>query len=312
MSSNDPMIYNFNLLKSRVFDTLKLTDVSKQIKKVKGPTLCIGSGGSKVVATFASIVLNHKNKCVCKVMEPRDALYENISSYKNLFVCSYSGNNHGVDIVKNFKLKKHLLTYGDNNQDDYIKLKCNSSIDKEMSFISIGATLMPMSILLDYYLKEDSHHLIDKIISRCENMNFQSIDTSIPFELMSGQDTITSEIYLESTFVESGLSDLIVHHKYDYCHGRSTLSYKQDKNLIYLISNRNELDNHLLTQLESKYKSIIILESDYSDPVINNFDLTIKSIYLSKHLADLKNMDLSIVDYNKDLCKKLYKYKGEM
>ena len=63
MSKNDPMIYNFNLLKERILDTLSLTNLNKKLKKVKGSTICIGSGGSKVVASYASIILNAKKEC---------------------------------------------------------------------------------------------------------------------------------------------------------------------------------------------------------------------------------------------------------
>ena len=62
MSQNNPMNYNFDLLKERILDTLKLTNINKNLKKIKGNTICIGSGGSKVVATFASLVFNTKNK----------------------------------------------------------------------------------------------------------------------------------------------------------------------------------------------------------------------------------------------------------
>ena len=109
MIKNDPMDYNFNLLKERILDTLKLTNRNKTIKTIKGPTICIGSGGSKVVATFASSILNTKNNCATKIMDPRDVLYENLKGYKNIFMCSYSGSNHGVNILSNLKIKKYLF-----------------------------------------------------------------------------------------------------------------------------------------------------------------------------------------------------------
>ena len=93
------MIYNFEILKERTLNTLNLTTSIKKLNKIKGPTICVGSGGSNVVAAFASIILNTKNSCPTKVCEPRDVLYENLENYKNLFVCSYSGNNHGVNIL---------------------------------------------------------------------------------------------------------------------------------------------------------------------------------------------------------------------
>lgn len=312
MSKNEPMNYNFKILKERLLDTINSTNLNKKLKKIKGNTICIGSGGSKVVATFASLVLNTKNNCSVKILDPRDVLYENTSPYKNIFMCSYSGNNHGVDIISNLKQKKYLLTYKEENKENYINLKCISNLPKEMSFISLAATLMPMSILLKYYLNEDITTLINEMFDKIEKTTFSLKDNNLPFEIMSGNDTLTPQIYLDSTFIESGLSNLTIHTKYDFCHGRSTLSYKQKSNLIYLISNKKELDSLLLNNLKIHYNDIVTLQSEYKDPIINNFYLTLQALYLTKYIASSKNIDLSIVDYNKELCKKLYKYKGEM
>ena len=275
MSKNDPMIYNFNILKERVVDTLKLTGAKKELKKIKGSTICIGSGGSNVVATFASTVLNIKNCCPTKVMEPRDVLYENIKKYKNLFVCSYSGNNHGVNILENLKIKKYLLTYGEETSNKFHKIDCKSSITKEMSFISLGATLMPMSILLSYYLNKNCSPLTQELLDKTHNQTFDLGNTDLPYDVMSGNDTLTPEKYLNSTFAESGLGSLVVHKKYDFCHGRSTLAYTGKRNLIYLLSNKKELDILLLEKLKGRYQHIIVLESNYNDIVIDNFNLTI-------------------------------------
>lgn len=312
MSQNNPMNYNFDLLKERILDTLKLTNINKKLKKIKGNTIFVGSGGSKVVATFASLVFNIKNKCTTKVLDPRDVLYENLHSYKNLFVCSYSGNNHGVNILSDLKAKKYLLTYKDDKKEKFINLNCKSSIDKEMSFISLAATLMPMSILLSYYLEKDITNLINEMFDKVANIKFNIKNAQLPFEIISGNDTSTPHVYLDSTFAESGLSNLTIHSKYDFCHGRSTLSYTNKSNLIYLVSNKKELDELLLANLENRYNDIVILSSPYKDPIINNFYLTLQAIYLTKDLATGKNIDLSIVNYDKELCKMLYKYRGEM
>lgn len=311
MSKNDPMIYNFNLLKERIFDTLKLTNINNQLKKIKGNTICVGSGGSKVVADFASIVLNTKNSCSTKKMDPRDVLYENLKLYDNLFMCSYSGNNHGVDILSSLKIKKYLFTYGDIQKEHYKRLQCNSSLPKEMSFISLAATLMPMSVLLSYYFKNPTS-LINDLFEKATKQSFNINNINLPFDVISGNDTSTPAIYLDSTFVESGLNSITIHSKYDYCHGRSTLAYAQERNLIYLVANKKELDNLLLTNLKTRYKNIIVLESNYNNVVLDNYYLTLQAVYLTKYLSELKNIDLSIVNYDKELCKTLYKYKGKM
>lgn len=312
MSKNNPMRYNFEKLKERILDTLKLSNVDKHLQKIKGPTICVGSGGSKVVADFASLVLNTKNNCSVKVLDPRDVLYENLTPYKNLFVCSYSGNNHGVNILSSLKAKKYLLTYKEDKKENFNTLTCSSSLNKEMSFISLAATLMPMSILLSYYLNKDISGLIEEMFSKVQSQNFFIQNTSLPFEVMSGNDTSSAEVYLDSTFVESGLNTLTIHSKYDFCHGRSTLAYTRESNLIYLISSKKELDELLLENLQNRYSSIITLQSDYEDPILANFHLTLQAMYLSEYLATKQNIDLSIVNYDKELCKKLYKYTGEM
>lgn len=305
---NDSMEYNFKMLKERTLNTFT---TSKLLKKVKGPTICVGSGGSKVVACFASTLLNIKNNCPTKVLEPRDVLYENLSNYKNLFMCSYSGDNHGVDILSKLKIKKYLLTYGDKENESYKKIKCCSSLPKELSFISLAATLMPMTILLSYYEK-NYLTLVNEMFNKAETLSFNIKNIDLEFDVISGNDTLTPEIYLDSTFVEAGISSITRHSKYDYCHGRTTLPFKEKRNLIYLISQRKELDNLLLDILKEKYDSIIILESNYDDIVINNYYLTLQTMYLTKYIAKQKKLDLSEVIYEKEITKKLYKFKGKM
>jgi len=311
MSKNDPMIYNFDMLKERIFNTLKLTNLNKELKKIKGTTICAGSGGSKVVADFASNVFNIKNNCPTKTMDPRDVLYENLNSYNNLFVCSYSGSNHGVDILSPLNIRKYLLTYGDIKKENYKMLKCNSTLPKEMSFISLAATMMPMSILLSYY-SNNSVALINEMFAKVTKLTFDINNITLPFDIISGNDTTTPAAYLDSTFTEAGLQSITTHNKYDFCHGRSTLAYTQNRNLIYLVTNKKELDILLIENLKTRYQNIIILESNYNDLVIDNYYLTLQAMYLTKYLAEFKDIDLSIVNYDKDLCKMLYKYKGEM
>ncbi len=48
------------------------------------------------------------------------------------------------------------------------------------------------------------------------------------------------------------------------------------------------------------------------EKVINNYNLTLKSMYLLKQIAEQKNIDLSKIDYDKDITKKLYRYNGRM
>lgn len=305
---NDSMNYNFNFLKERALNTSSKTNL---LKRIKGATLCVGSGGSKVVASFSSSLLSIKNNCFTKVLEPRDVLYENKNSYKNIFMCSYSGNNHGVNVLNNIKKKKYLLTNSEQENKSYKKIRYYNNLPKELSFISLASTLMPMTSLLSYYTK-DYLQLIKEMFTKVESMRFNIKNINLEFDVISGNDTLTPEIYLDSTFIEAGLSSITRHSKYDYCHGRTTLPFTEKRNLIYLVNKRKELDELLLNILKEKYDSIIVLESNYNDLVIDNYYLTLQSIYLTKYIAEKKNLDLSEVIYEKEITKLLYKFKGNM
>ena len=56
---------NFDLLKTRIIDANRSTDLDiiiNQINSMKGNTICVGVGGSKVVAEYSSKVLKKKKK----------------------------------------------------------------------------------------------------------------------------------------------------------------------------------------------------------------------------------------------------------
>ena len=132
------------------------------------------------------------------------------------------------------------------------------------------------------------------------------------YEILTGYDSMTASKYLETTMVESAIAIPIIHDKYDFCHGRTTLSYKSNNGLI-LFDSGKELDNLLFNELKNYYTEIVKIDRFYyNDYVIDNdFYATICAMYLTKKLAENKQLDLSKVDYS-PLVKKLYKYKGEM
>ena len=67
----------------------------------------------------------------------------------------------------------------------------------------------------------------------------------------------------------------------------------------------------LLNELKKYYKNIIIIESKYNDDILADYEMLIKSMYLTKYIAANKNKDLSKVDYS-PLVKKLYKFNGNI
>ena len=152
---NDNMHETFALLKKRVEDSLSVTDlehIKYELSLLDKPTILTGVGGSSVVSKFAAKVLNKKNEIVTINSEPRDMLYRNNDGFSNVIACSYSGNNHGVTLSFSNHLKKYLFTNNDEKLNDVTCLQYKSTYAKEKSFISLASTLIPCSILLDYYL----------------------------------------------------------------------------------------------------------------------------------------------------------------
>ena len=201
---------NFEFLKERVVDSLDNTDldyIRNQLSQLDEPTIFSGVGGSSVVSEFGAKVINVKNGIVSVNSEPRDFLYRNNGAFKNVVACSYSGDNYGVELSFLRKLRKYLLSNNSFDNSDVTYLKYSTTIDKERSFISLGATLIPVSILMSYYLNGKNNPMLDCI----EEVSFNlDLDSDI-YEIFSGYDTSTASKYLESTMVEAGIGLPIVH-----------------------------------------------------------------------------------------------------
>lgn len=298
----------FGMLEKRVFDTLEKSDlerVRKQLENIKGSTLCTGVGGSHVVSTFATSVLSRKNSSIVKNIQPRDMLYENIDLYNNVLSCSYGGRNYGVRVSFDNHLNKYLLSHDVYGKEDVETILYKSSYPIEKSFISLAATLMPMSLLLDYYLQKD----IGFIHKYFKEVKYDVLGNDT-YEILSGIDTLSASTFLESTLIEAGVANVIIHDKYDYCHGRTTLSYNNDHSLI-LFNNETELDKIILGEADKYYKEVIVLNKENDDLIVNDYIQTIRSMYLAKSLAEKKDINLSKVNYS-PFIKKLYYFKGQM
>ena len=297
---------NFEKLEGRVNYSLNNTDLDKvnyELSRIDKPTLVSGVGGSSVVSEYASKVLSHKNHIITRNTEPRDFNYLDTNLYKNVLICSYCGGNYGVELALLNNLKHYLLASKEKENENIVNLtyKC---IDHEKSFISLAATLIPCSIMLNYYLNNNK----DKVLENLESYSF-NFDTSCDiYEIFSGIETSTASKYLESTMIESGIGIPIVHDKYSYCHGRSTMSTVTSNIAIYFNGNK-ELDKVFLEELPKYYKDIIIL--DFNSDLVSEYKLLIKCMYLTKYIAEQKNKDLSGVDYN-PIVKKIYRYNKDL
>lgn len=322
-----PMSETFNLLEKRLLDAnLSIDNISlkEALNNDINTAVVIGCGGSLVVANYLSKVLLKRN-VFSITKNARDIMHDNYK-YDSIFSFSYSGKTHGIKLaLDKFKGdKKYLITCNDiiDDKDEIKKISLGySGMEKEKSFISLSSTLIPMGELLkisDNISKEDFNNFLKNILyeikewSNNQNFDLDKIDV---FEIMTGSDTNTVSLFLESTLIESGLGIPIIHDKYDYCHGRSTTAYKNRNkhHLIYLINEKTEIDDFLLSTIKDNYNDVTVIDTNIDTTSLKKeYYLTLKAMFLCKRLAYLKKIDISQVEYDTNIVSKVYKYKGEM
>ena len=67
----------------------------------------------------------------------------------------------------------------------------------------------------------------------------------------------------------------------------------------------------MLEELKKYYSIIITLDSKFKDQILDDYQMLIQSMYLTKYIAEKKSKDLSIVNHS-PIVKKLYKYNRQI
>lgn len=312
----------------------------------KKPTLIMATGGSKAAAYYLQMVLESKGT-ITEVIEPRDYSYKtNINTFDRLIAISKSGKTNGVqEALHSFKGEKYLFTsdyvlsdndyrenqyFGEEEQPMFTNIYWTNEYyaDREKSFVSLVSTLGPMIIFLELAccegkelgsteLKEINNKLkllIEKSKNKISSLDFNFSNTNI-IQIMSGYDTRTSATILESNMTECGAYPTVIHDKGSYCHGRNNLLFQNpNSSLIYLAHEKKELDETLLEILRKEYPNIFLFHTfDIEENIFwKEFYLSLQMFYLSKKLADDRQIDLTQPEYNPNVIKKLYNYKGGM
>lgn len=336
---------NFNELESRLLSINNETSITcwqferkffeyirnKKQDYLHFPTLIMATGGSKASAYYLQMYLSSLG-IITEVIEPRDYFYkQNINSYKILIAISNTGASLGIkEALESFKGEKHLITgtYKEIENVESIYWSNGNYTNIEKSFISIIPTLAPILMALDCIeiydqskgeksLKEINTKLkilLEKSKQRIENMTFNFKDTNL-IQIMTGIDTKTSSTILESNLIESGTSPVVTHDKGSFCHGRSNLIFNNPESpLIFLSHSQTELDKILLETLIQEYSNIFLMHTlDLEENIYwKELYLSLQMYHLSKKIAEDKNIDLTMPEYNPNIIKKLYKWKGEM
>ena len=337
-SHTEPSVINFSKLEYRIMainntEMGKFNNIRKMLCELNaqgGPTLIMATGGSKVVAYYLQLVIERLGlSSIVEVIEPRDYFYKgNVDSFSNLIVISASGKTNGIeDAFAHFQGNKYLVCENEKSGDYEAVSWGNELYDKEKSFISLATSLGPITLLLDSTESLNSElssseiskindrvkELFERSAEKIDKLDVNFKDTSL-VQIMSGYDTKTSSSVLESNLVEGGLAAAVVHDKGSYCHGRSNLLFQNPVSpMIYLAHNMSRLDNEMFDVLKSEYPNIFSFNSfDEDDEFWKDFYLALQMYYLSKKIAEDKNIDITMPEYNPQVVKKLYKYRGEM
>ena len=303
----DDMYTNLDKMLPRILDTLNKTNLEfifKELSNIKGPTIVTGVGGSSVVGEYLAKVLNKKNHIIAEFKFPRELLLTDLSEYENVISISYSGRNIGVDASFNNNLKKYLLS--GSTREGVTNLQYVVE-DEEFSFVSMAGTMIPLSIILMYYLNDLD--LIRDILSIRKEFN---IDDSLIYEVLTSEKSKGACAMLESTLVEGSLGALIIHEKYNYCHGRTLFNHfnPNTSTLIYM-EDDSALDSLFKDNLFSTYKNVITIDKKYDDDVVDDYYKSFMCLLLCMQISEKQGKDMSI-KYPPEVSELMYGYKGEM
>ena len=317
---NDPYLGKYNDIRKML---LELANSSK-------PVLIMATGGSKVIAYYLQLVIEKLIGNICDVIEPRDYFYKpNKEMFHNLVAISASGNTNGINkALLDFKGKKYLISENKKAANYQVISWGNELYDKEKSFISLATSLGPITLLLDSTTSLNSKlnsnnikkinlkvkELLAKSFEIIDRLSINFKDTSL-IQIMSGYDTKSSASVLESNLVEVGLSAPVIHDKGSFCHGRSNLLYQYpNSKFIYLTHKLKDLDTLIIDCLNNEYANVYLFDTNDLDENVfwKEFYLMLQMYFLSRKIADDKNIDLTQPEYNQTLVKKLYTFKGDM
>lgn len=295
-------------LEEKIKNSIEMSDLEtlfKNLREIKNPTILCGVGGSHVVSIFLEKILIEKNNIIARNMDVEEYLLCNTNSFDNLILVSHSGKNHGIKSLMNIPKNKFLLTTRKSKINNETLLRYSIK-DRIKSFISLEDTFIPLSICLCYYL--NTYKLPFSINFGTENFNIKKFEN---INIIYDYNSKTCASFLETTFVEAGVAPVTMHTKYSLCHGRSNLISNHESLDIYLVTKNTELDKMLKEQLPKISNNFLILEEKNLDPIIADFNLTIKALSFLNYLNKKFNIEFVNVHYNK-IVPTIYHFKGEL
>ncbi len=239
--------------------------------------MLIGAGGSFPAALFAMFKLResydtqyveaYTPQTALRMLMQFDNSNENYKPKYDLIIgISYSGKTNDIIKIANICVKRNynfLLLTGENKnliydlypKSDLIKIVSyyneNDKTGKEQSMISMASTLIPSFILdtepFGVWQEQTNLALLNKAESLVKKLDIYKIAISIKqtplIHVFYEMDTFSIAADIESKFIESGVSNVVLHEKKNFSHGRTTALYTQDFGTIINIISPITLEN---------------------------------------------------------------------
>lgn len=184
------------------FSNTNLDYIYTELSNIKSPTILCGVGGSHVVSIFLEKVLVTKNNIITKNIDVEEYFLTNFSNYDNLVLLSHSGKNYGIKSLLATDKNKYLFTTRKSKVTNEITL--NYSIENRIkSFVSFEDTIIPLSIILGYYL--DSYDFPGEILSKEEKFEILDFDN---VNIIYDETSKACATFLETSIIEAGISSV--------------------------------------------------------------------------------------------------------
>ncbi len=132
------------------------------------------------------------------------------------------------------------------------------------------------------------------------------------YEIFYNYYSSTAYEFLESTMVESAISNPIPQELYNFCHGRNTFQKYHDTGFIMLNNEDTDLVKLLKDLFIINKKDVIYFKDFSKDHMVNDYYKVLQGMFLCKNIAISKKIDLSGINYDKSFVKKLYHFKGSI
>lgn len=285
------------------FSNTNLDYIYTELGNIKSPTILCGVGGSHVVSIFLEKVLVAKNNIITKNIDVEEYFLTNFSNYNNLVLLSHSGKNYGIKSLLATDKNKYLFTTRKSKVTNEITL--NYSIENRIkSFVSFEDTIIPLSIILGYYL--NLYDFPVEILPKEEKFEILDFDN---VNIIYDETSKACAMFLETSIIEAGISSVTMHTKYSFCHGRSNIVSNKESLVIYLMTRESDLDETLKTEIKKISKNILILEELTQDSIVADYLLTIKAIKFLNYLNKTYHKEFVNVKYNK-IIPTIYHFKG--